>query len=267
MERMVGRKAPDFTLETVLGDGSAFGSRSLSDYAGRWLVLFFYPMDFTFVCPTELTGFSERYEEFAAAGADILAVSCDSKYSHLAWINDGLGELNYPLGADKTLKVASDYGVLLEDEGVTLRGLFIIDPEQTVRYSVIHDNNVGRSVDETLRVLKALQTGGLCAAGWTAGSDTLHPEEVPAEEPMAHSDARVRVYSMPDCGYCKKVKEYLTQQGIEFENFDLSTSKIGQQFMDSHGFTRLPVTVVGETIIEGYDMGKLKKALRGGKIF
>lgn len=266
MERMVGRKAPDFNMEVVYGDGSSFARRCLADYAGQWLVMFFYPMDFTFVCPTELTSFSERYADFKAAGAEVLAVSCDSKYSHLAWINDGLGELNYPLAADKTLQVASDYGVLLEDEGVALRGLFIIDPEGIVKYSVIHDNNVGRSVDETLRVLKALQTGGLCAANWTAGSDTLHPEAVPEEAETApvNPDAHVKVYSMPDCGYCKKVKEYLTQQGIDFESYDLSVSKEGQAFMDSHGFTRLPVTVVGDTIIEGYEMGKIKRALRRG---
>lgn len=265
MERMVGRKAPDFSMETVLGDGSAFGHRSLADYAGRWLVLFFYPMDFTFICPTELTSFSERFGEFQAAGADVLAVSCDSKYSHLAWINDGLGELNYPIAADKTTKVAADYGVLLEDEGVALRGLFIIDPDQVVRYSVLHDNNVGRSVDETLRVLKALQTGGLCGANWSVGSDTLHPNDVPqepeGEEPVG-SSALVRVYSMPECNYCRKVKEYLTRQGVDFEDFDLSTSGPGQAFMDAHGYTRLPVTVVGDEVIEGYDMGRLKKALR-----
>lgn len=173
MLRLVGNKAPEFKMNACKGDGSGFTQVALEDYKGKWLVMFFYPLDFTFVCPTEITSYSKRIDEFKEADAEVLAISVDSEYSHQAWINSSLGKVNFPIASDMTKKVASDYGVLLEDEGVALRGLFIIDPEGVVRYSVIHDNNIGRSVDETLRVLKALQTGGLCAADWTEGDDLL----------------------------------------------------------------------------------------------
>lgn len=173
MDRIVGRKAPEFQMNTCLGDGSEFGKVNLSDYKGKWLVMFFYPLDFTFVCPTEITGYSKRIEEFKKEGAEVLAVSVDSEHSHKAWINSSLGKINFPIASDMTKKVSSDYGVLLEDAGVALRGLFIIDPEGVVRYSVIHDLNVGRSVDETLRVLKALKSGGLCPVDWEEGENLL----------------------------------------------------------------------------------------------
>jgi len=146
----------------------------LSDYRGKWLVLFFYPLDFTFVCPTEILAMNDRYEDFKDLGAEIVGVSTDSVYSHRAWINtprdqNGLGGLRFPLASDITKRVSRAYGVLLEDEGIALRGLFIIDPEGKVRYQVVHELNVGRSVDETLRVLQALQTGELCGANWEPG--------------------------------------------------------------------------------------------------
>ncbi len=176
--RIVGLPAPDFTMETAEGNGQDFGKVSLSDYRGSWLIFYFYPLDFTFVCPTEIIALSDRADEFEDLDAKILGVSTDSKHSHRAWLNtardaNGLGQLNYPLAADTTQKVARDYGVLIEDEGIALRGLFIIDPEGVLRYSVVHDNNVGRSVDETLRVLQALQSGGLCAANWKPGQKNL----------------------------------------------------------------------------------------------
>lgn len=173
MERLVGKKAPDFKMATVLGNGEDFGNVSLEDYKGKWLVMFFYPLDFTFVCPTEITAYSDRYEDFQKAGAEVLGISVDSEHSHKAWINGDLGKLNFPLASDMTKSVARDYGVLLEEDGVALRGLFIIDPDGNVKYSVIHDLNVGRSVDETLRVLKALQTGGLCPVNWNEGEELL----------------------------------------------------------------------------------------------
>jgi len=173
MSRLVGNPAPKFSMATVSGDGKDFGRVSLDDYAGKWLVLFFYPLDFTFVCPTEITGYSKRYEEFKALGADVLGASVDSEHAHKAWISGDLGELTFPLASDMTKKVAEDYGILIEDAGIALRGLFIIDPEGVLRYSVVHDLNVGRSVDETLRVLKALQTGGLCPMDWDEGDDLL----------------------------------------------------------------------------------------------
>ena len=173
MNRLVGNKAPDFTMNTCSGDGCNFGEVSLKDYEGKWLVMFFYPLNFTFVCPTEITGYSKRSEDFTNLNAELLSISVDSEHSHKAWINSSLGKVNFPMAADMTKQVARDYGVLIEEEGVALRGLFIIDPEGILRYSAVHDLNVGRSVDETLRVLKALQTGGLCAIDWEEGEELL----------------------------------------------------------------------------------------------
>lgn len=173
MDRIVGRKAPQFNMATALGDGSDFGRVSLDDYKGKWLVLFFYPLDFTFVCPTEITGYSKRADAFKALNTEILGVSIDSEHAHKAWINSSLGKINFPLAADIRKSVSNDYGVLLEEDGIALRGLFIIDPEGVVRYSVVHDLNVGRSVSETLRVLQALQAGGLCGLDWEPGDQTL----------------------------------------------------------------------------------------------
>lgn len=173
MERLVGNPAPNFSMKTVLGNGEDFGKVTLEDYKGKWLVMFFYPLDFTFVCPTEITGYSKRYDEFKKEGAELLGVSTDSEHSHKAWINGDLGKLNFPLASDMTQRVSKDYGILVDEEGIALRGLFIIDPEGVIRYSVVHDLNVGRSVDETLRVLKALKTGGLCPVNWDEGEDLL----------------------------------------------------------------------------------------------
>lgn len=177
-ERLVGKQAPDFTMETALGNGEGFGTASLSDYKGKWLILFFYPLDFTFVCPTEITALSLASEQFKKLNTEVLGVSVDSKHSHRAWINtavedNGLGKLTFPLAADLTKSVARDYGVLIEEEGIALRGLFIIDPEGELKYQVVNHNDVGRSVEETLRVLQALQSGGLCPMNWKPGDQHL----------------------------------------------------------------------------------------------
>lgn len=177
-QRLVGLPAPDFTMETALGNGKDFGKVSLSDYKGKWLVLFFYPLDFTFVCPTEIIAFSDAIEDFKDLEAEVLGVSVDSIHSHRAWINtprdqNGLGGLNYPLASDFNKTVARAYGVLDEEAGVAFRGLFIIDPEGILRYQVVTDLNIGRSNDETLRVLQALQSGGLCPANWRPGQKHL----------------------------------------------------------------------------------------------
>ncbi|CAM3686046.1 peroxiredoxin [Marinicrinis lubricantis] len=177
-ERLVGKAAPFFEMETVSGDGQQFGKVSLDDYKGKWLVFFFYPMDFTFVCPTEIRALSEAYDEFKNLDTEVLGVSVDSKYTHKAWVttplaDNGLGELKFPLASDITKSVARDYGVLIEEEGVALRGLFIIDPEGELKYQVVNHNDVGRSVEETLRVLQALQSGGLCPMNWKPGQKTL----------------------------------------------------------------------------------------------
>ncbi|MEG6584719.1 peroxiredoxin [Dendrosporobacter sp. 1207_IL3150] len=174
----VGKKAPDFSMSTTKNLESLDHVVSLSDYQGKWLVLFFYPLDFTFVCPTEIRGFNSRIAEFTQLGAEVLGVSTDSVYSHRAWVKTsrdegGLGGLDYPLASDITKQVARDYGVLIEEEGIALRGLYIIDPDGILRYQVVTDLSVGRSIEETLRVLQALQTGGLCPIDWQPGERTI----------------------------------------------------------------------------------------------
>jgi peroxiredoxin (alkyl hydroperoxide reductase subunit C) len=177
-EAKVGQPAPAFNMPSTKNIEKLNENVQLDDYKGRWLVLLFYPLDFTFVCPTELTSFSDRYDDFEGIGAAVVGVSTDSVHSHRAWLKTprdkgGVEGLRYPLASDITKSVARDYGVLIEDKGVALRGLFVIDPEGVLRYAVIHDLNVGRSADETLRVIQALQTGGLCQADWRPGQETL----------------------------------------------------------------------------------------------
>jgi alkyl hydroperoxide reductase subunit AhpC len=169
----VGSRAPDFNMEAVLPDGTTRKMVNLEDYRGKWLVLFFYPLDFTFVCPTEITGISGRIAEFRKLGAEVIGASTDSIHSHMAWIMGDLGKISYPLASDITREVSRTYGILIESKGHTLRGAFIIDPHGILRWQLVHDNNVGRSVDETLRVLQALQTGELCPVNWKAGEKTL----------------------------------------------------------------------------------------------
>jgi len=173
---LVGNAAPDFKLEGVVGTdpGKEFKTLMLKDYKDKWLVLFFYPADFTFVCPTEIKGFSDNIDLFRKLNAEIVAVSTDSKWSHLAWIKRGdLGKLGYPILADFNKETARAYGVLDSEKGVALRGLFIIDPKGVIQYQVVHNLDVGRSVEETVRVLEALQSGGLCPLGWKPGQKTL----------------------------------------------------------------------------------------------
>lgn len=177
----VGQPAPEFKLKSTKGATSAknLGAEiSLSDYKGKWLIFFFYPLDFTFVCPTEIRALSDRLGEFQELDTEILGCSTDSVHSHFAWLNtpvekNGIAGVKYPLLADFTKETARAYGVLDESSGVAQRGLFIIDPEGVLRYTVVTNDNVGRSVDETLRVLQALQTGGLCPAEWTPGKEML----------------------------------------------------------------------------------------------
>lgn len=161
--------APEFDAEAVYK--GEFTDVKLSDHKGKWVLLFFYPLDFTFICPTEITGYSTRHEEFKSLNCVVLGGSTDSVHSHKAWLKE-LGELNYPLFSDMNRTMSRDYGVLT-DEGIALRGTFIIDPDGVLRYALYHDLGVGRNVDETLRVLKALQTGELCPLGWDEGGDTL----------------------------------------------------------------------------------------------
>ncbi len=174
----VGEPAPYFEMRSTKNLDTLDEIVTLEDYKGKWLILFFYPYDFSFVCPTEILALSEQYEEFKALNADILGVSTDSAYSHRAWLqtpveDNGIEGTSYPLASDTNHAVSEAYGVLVEEKGVALRGLFIIDPDGILQYSVIHNMDVGRSVDETLRVLEALQAGGMCGAGWEPGEDTL----------------------------------------------------------------------------------------------
>lgn len=179
MECMVGRKAPDFKVEALLPD-QTFGDICMEGILGegRWLVLLFYPMDFTAVCPTEITAISDRYDEFAELDTEVIGISTDTIHTHLAWsrterVKNGVGKLNFALGADTNHHISKAYGVLVEEEGVALRGLFIINPEGELQYQTIYHHHIGRDVDEIVRVLQALQCGGLCPANWRPGQATL----------------------------------------------------------------------------------------------
>ncbi len=167
----VGSKAPEFRAEAFMPDAT-FQHVALEDYKGKWVVLFFYPLDFTFVCPTEILEFNKHVADFEKDNAQILGVSVDSVYSHQAWSKD-LGQLAFPLISDITKEISMDYGVLLEEQGIALRGSFIIDPEGVLRHITVNDLPIGRSVKETLRVLHAAQSGELCPVGWSKGDDTL----------------------------------------------------------------------------------------------
>jgi peroxiredoxin 2/4 len=169
----VGQPAPNFEHVTAYQAGSEDFTRvSLSDYRGKWLVFFFYPADFTFVCPTELREFAKLSDDFAKEGAEILACSTDGEHSHKAWFEKDLPTVKYPVLADRSQQIAAAYDVL-EADGTAQRGTYIIDPEGIVRYMLVSDNSVGRSVKETLRVLQALQTGELCPIDWEEGAKTL----------------------------------------------------------------------------------------------
>lgn len=182
MSVLVTKPAPDFKAQAVLPNGT-FKEVSLSGYKGKYVLLFFYPLDFTFVCPTEIIAFSDRAQEFDALGVQILGVSVDSHYSHFAWRNlsrdqGGLGNIQYPLIADLNKQIARDYDVLLND-AVALRGLFLIDKAGVVRHQVVNDLPLGRSVDEALRMVQALQyfekNGEVCPANWKEGARTIKP--------------------------------------------------------------------------------------------
>ncbi len=168
---MIGQPAPQFKAPAVVGND--FKDISLADFKGKWLILFFYPLDFTFVCPTEITQFRDFLPQFKENGAEVIGVSVDSVHSHRRWIKDDLGELGYPLIGDLTKRMSRDYGVLLEEAGIATRGTFIIDPEGTLQYCCLHNLNVGRDANEILRVLLGLKTDELCGAGWKPGTKPL----------------------------------------------------------------------------------------------
>ncbi len=182
----VGQTAPDFTATAVFDQ--EFKTIKLSDYRGKYVILFFYPLDFTFVCPTEITAFSDRYAEFSKIGTEVLGVSVDSEFSHLAWIQSdrksgGIGDLTYPLVSDIKKEISAAYNVLDPEAGVALRGLFIIDKDGVIQHATINNLSFGRSVDETLRTLQAIQhvqshPDEVCPAGWQPGDQTMVPDPV-----------------------------------------------------------------------------------------
>jgi len=168
----LNQPAPQFVGATAAHKGE-FKKISLSDYKGSWLIFFFYPRDFTFVCPTEFKAFAELEPEFDKLGAKLLAASTDSEWSHKAWFGTDLPQVDYPVIADTTHQISKNFDVFEPTDGSAHRGLFIIDPDQNIRYSLISDSLVGRNAHETLRVLQALQTGELCPAEWQKGVATL----------------------------------------------------------------------------------------------
>ncbi len=189
-EAVVQNNAPDFTAQAVMENGT-FKEVSLGDYKGKYVVLFFYPLDFTFVCPTEIIAFSDRVRDFESRNAQVLGVSVDSHFSHLAWRNTdrkngGIGDIQYPLVADLDKSISRKYGVLLEKPGIALRGLFLIDKEGVLRHITVNDLPLGRNVDEALRVLDALQFteehGEVCPANWNKGEDGMKPSQDGLEE-------------------------------------------------------------------------------------
>jgi len=182
MSYLVTNQAPDFTAQAVMADNS-FGELKLSDYRGKYVILFFYPLDFTFVCPSEIIAFNKALAKFKARNAEVIGVSVDSHYTHWAWKNTpvdqgGIGQIEYPLVADLNKNIARDYGVLLNDS-VALRGLFLIDKEGIIRHAVINDLSLGRNVDEALRMLDALrfteEHGEVCPANWREGDEAMKP--------------------------------------------------------------------------------------------
>jgi alkyl hydroperoxide reductase subunit AhpC len=186
---LVGKPAPNFKEKALVGQ--EFKTISLSDFKGKYVILLFYPLDFTFVCPTEIIAFSERIEEFRKVNCEVLGVSVDSVYTHLAWVNTprkegGLGQINYPLISDLNKKMSRDYDVLLEEEGHTLRGLYIIDGKGIVRNIILNEPPVGRNVDEALRLVQASQFadiyGEVCPVNWKPGEPTMKPNPQQSKE-------------------------------------------------------------------------------------
>lgn len=182
---LVGKKAPEFRAKAVIKD-KILEDFSLSDYLGKYVVFFFYPLDFTFVCPTELHAFSEKLKEFEKRGVQVIGCSIDSCFSHLAWlktpkINGGIQGVSYPLVSDIHKTIAQQYEVLHEDEGIAYRGLFLIDREGIIRHQLVNDLALGRSVDEILRLIDALtfheQHGEVCPANWKAGAKGMRPTD------------------------------------------------------------------------------------------
>jgi len=184
MSHLIGHPAPDFTAPAVLPDNTIKADFRLGDLQGRYVVLFFYPLDFTFVCPTEIIAFDRKLAEFKKLGAEVVGVSVDSQFTHMAWKNTapengGIGPVKYPLVADLTKQISKDYGVLCEQAGVALRGTFLIDKNGVVKHAVVNDLGLGRNIDEALRMVEALRHhekyGEVCPANWKEGDQAMQP--------------------------------------------------------------------------------------------
>jgi len=185
MSVLVGKQAPDFTATAVMADGSIKPDFKLADYQGKYIVLFFYPLDFTFVCPTELIAFSKRIKEFEDRDVQVIGCSIDSQFTHVAWRNTpvdegGIGAVAYPLVADVKHEICRAYDVEFEDAGVAYRGSFLIGKDGKVHHQVVNDLPLGRNVDEMLRMIDALQFtekyGEVCPAGWSKGEEGMKPD-------------------------------------------------------------------------------------------
>jgi peroxiredoxin (alkyl hydroperoxide reductase subunit C) len=191
---LVTKQAPDFTADAVLPDNT-FGQITLSSFKGKNVVLFFYPLDFTFVCPSEILAFNKKLDEFKKRNTEVIGVSVDSKFTHLAWKNTkledgGIGQIQYPLVSDIKKEIATQYGVLFEAAGVAFRGLFLIDTRGNVRHALVNDLPLGRSVNEALRMVDALQFveahgDQVCPANWQEGDEAMKPTEAGVAEYLA----------------------------------------------------------------------------------
>ena len=184
MATLVGKPAPKFKTQAVVN--GAVKEVSSDDFKDKWVMLFFYPLDFTFVCPTEIIGYGDKLAEFQKRGVEVIGCSIDSQYSHLAWINTarnkgGIQGVTYPILADVTKSISRDYGVLDEAKGIALRGTFLINPKGEVVHETVNFFNVGRSIEEAIRLIDAFQfaakSGEVCPANWSAGKDTINPKE------------------------------------------------------------------------------------------
>ena len=191
MTAFVSQKAPDFTADAFVN--GEFKKVSLADYKGKKVVLFFYPLDFTFVCPTEILAFVDRIDEFKKRHTEVIGASVDSQFTHHAWAqvdrkDGGIKGVNYPLVADLSKNIARSYGVLLEDAGIALRGLFIINKDGILKHSTINHLDLGRNVDEVLRLLDAIdfseEHGEVCPANWKKGDKAMKPTEAGLKEYM-----------------------------------------------------------------------------------
>ena len=178
---MIGHPAPQFTVPAVVSGGD-FKDVSLSDYKGQWVILFFYPLDFTFVCPTELGDMADKYAEFKKMGVEVYSVSTDTHFTHKAWhdTSETIKKIQYPMLADPTGHLARAFGVYIPEEGLAYRGTFLVSPEGKIKIAEIHDNGIGRNADELLRKVQAAQfvathPGEVCPAKWQPGAKTLKP--------------------------------------------------------------------------------------------